>query len=269
MFVNLSVGPFILMYHSIGDNTADPYSVSANSFREQLTWLVDNGYEFVSLSWLHQSLMAGRDKHLRKKVVITFDDGYQDFITNALPILSDHGAPATVFLVTALLGKMAIWDKSVENGKLMTVEEVQAIKAHGISLGSHTATHANLARLTNEELVIQLDHSHDFLAHMGETFFSLSYPWGQWSSRVVNAVRGAGYECALAVGQHTRLTAGNSYVLPRVTMRRDTGQKHFQAQMTKTGLEMELRRGYRAVRNGVPGLQGRHHPVTDAGGREQ
>ena len=52
MITDFSVGPFILMYHSIADNSDDPYSVSVDAFREQITWLCEYGYEVVSLAYL-------------------------------------------------------------------------------------------------------------------------------------------------------------------------------------------------------------------------
>ena len=180
--------------------------------------------------------------------MITFDDGYQDLVDNALPILLDRGVPATVFLVTDMLGGRASWDESGTGERLMSEDEVRSIKAHGISLGSHTTTHANLTRLGHEELKRQLRGSRDRLAHLGESFHVFSYPWGQWSSLVADAVKTSGYECALAVGERMRLEAANAYCLPRITMRRDMDLKHFQSLLSRTRVEMELRRRYRILR---------------------
>ena len=74
------------MYHSIADNPDDPYTVPVDAFRKQISWLTRNGFEIVSLSFLLQSIETRNYGILRKKVVITFDDGYRDFVTNALPI---------------------------------------------------------------------------------------------------------------------------------------------------------------------------------------
>ena len=215
------------MYHSIADNSDDPYSVSVDAFREQISWLSENGFDVVPLSFLLQSIQKHNYRILRKKVVITFDDGYQDFITNALPILLDHKVPATVFLVTDMLGGRASWNEAGTNVRLMSEDEVRYIKTKGISLGSHTATHENLTLLDHEDLQRQLRDSHDRLTHLGESFYAFSYPWGQWSSQIVDAVKASGYECALAVGEQTRLTAANAYFLPRITMTTRHGSKAF------------------------------------------
>ncbi|WP_170242000.1 polysaccharide deacetylase family protein [Geobacter argillaceus] len=185
---------------------------------------------------------------MRKKVVITFDDGCKDFVANALPILQEYGAPATVFLVTDMLGGRSSWNRYAPDVPLMTEDEVRYIKTQGISLGSHTATHAKLTLLDHADLQRQLRDSHDALTRLGESFYAFSYPWGQWSDQVVDAVKAAGFACALAVGELTRLTAADTYRLPRITMTRDMELTRFQSLMTRTRVEMELRRRYRILR---------------------
>lgn len=248
MIPGFGVGPFILMYHAIDDHPNDPYSVTVDAFLDQLSWLSRNGFEVVSLLFLLRSIEARKYGALRKKVVITFDDGYKDFVTNALPILQQHGATATVFLVTEMPGGRSSWNQAGPDMSLMSEDEVRYIKAQGISLGSHTSTHARLTLLEHGELQRQLRDSHDALTRLGETFHSFAYPFGQWSSGVVDAVQAAGYECAVAVGEQTRFTAADRYLLPRVTMRRDMDMKRFQSLLKRTGVEMELRRRYRMVR---------------------
>ena len=248
MMFDFMVGPFILMYHSVTAISDDPYSVSVDAFREQVSWLSEGGFDVVPLSFLLRSIQARETAILKKKVVMTFDDGYQDFADNALPILLDRGVPATVFLVTEMLGGRASWNESGPDKRLMSEDDVRFIKANGISLGSHTATHARLTHLSKEEVQQQLGDSRDRLTDLGESFYAFSYPWGEWSRQVADAVKAAGYECALAVGEQTRLAAPNAYCLPRITMRRDMDLKHFQSLLTRTRVEMELRRGYQAAR---------------------
>ena len=180
--------------------------------------------------------------------MITFDDGSKDFVTNALPILLDRGTTATVFLVTGMLGGRAAWIQSGPHVPLMTEEEVRYIKTRGISLGSHTATHAKLTLLDHRELLRQLRDSHEALTRLGESFYAFAYPFGQWSSQVADAVKASGYECAVAVGELTRLTDVDTFRLPRITMRRDVDMKHFQSLLTRTRVEMEIRRRYRILR---------------------
>lgn len=234
------------MYHSIAIGGDDPYCVSPAAFVEQLAWLRRQGFEVVPLSFVSGAIKAGKRRTLRRKVVITFDDGCEDFLANALPVLLDHGYPATVFLVTDMLGGQASWNESGAHVRLMSEADARYVKKHGISLGSHTATHADLTRLSDQrELQRQLTGSRDTLTSLGETFYAFSYPWGQWSWETITAVRDSGYECAVAVGEQTRVAAADVYRLPRITMTYDMDMSRFASRLTRTKLEKELRRRYR------------------------
>ncbi len=248
MLTDYLVGPFILMYHSVDSSTDDPYSVSVEAFHDQIAWLAEYGFDVVPLSFLYQSLQIRNYSSLRKKIVLTFDDGYKNFITYALPLLLDSGSTATVFIVTDMLGGSSSWTKSGQHDQLMSEEDVCYIKDQGISLGSHTSTHANLPLLDKNELQRQLRDSHVKLSCLGESFYALSYPWGQWSNQVVDVVKSSKFVCALAVGEQTRLTAGNAFCLPRIIMRRDVSLERFKSLLVRTRMEMEICRRYRLLR---------------------
>src|SRR5665213_3134267 len=106
----------ILMYHSISNRQemGHPYYRTVTSpevFAKQMQYLHDNGYSALSLSdavkWL-EGPSGGRP------VVITFDDGFQDFYTSAFPILTKLGLSATMFLPTAYIGDTCQSFKGVE-----------------------------------------------------------------------------------------------------------------------------------------------------------
>lgn len=251
MMSRWGVGPSILMYHSIAEGLEDPYAVPASRFQNQVSWLLEHGFEPVPLAVIVNRLKRGDYQSLKRKVAFTFDDGYRDFLTAALPVLLRHKVPATVFIVAGMHGEKAVWSGNSKQVQLLTEDEIRHIRAQGIALGSHTMTHADLTTLDQEELYRQLTESRARLRDLGESFYAFSYPWGQWSSQVVDAVKASGYECAVTVGEQMRLTAANSYLLPRITMRRDMDLNRFQSLLTRTRVEMELRRGYEALRLGL------------------
>jgi len=152
------------IYPHVPDHSDEPYSVSVNAFRQKISWIIEHGFDVVSLSFLLRSIQRRNYSLLKKKVVITLDDGYKDFLTNASPILLDHKATATVFLVTDMLGGSASWNNAGPDEQLMSEDEVRSIKAHGITLGSHTVTHANLSLLDWNDLQRQLSDSRGCLA---------------------------------------------------------------------------------------------------------
>jgi peptidoglycan/xylan/chitin deacetylase (PgdA/CDA1 family) len=217
------------MYHSVTDGEpSDPFGVSRKVFGDQISWLIDQDYQFMSLDTLVQSRKTGVFPKRRKQVFLTFDDGYNDFYINALPILLRHRLPATVFLVTEMLGQTSTWSSFGQEVPLMTEVEVHQVKDQGISLGSHTMTHVDLTTLGNEELGRQLVTSQITLSDFGETFFSLSYPWGRHTDREVAAVKAAGYKCAVTVGGSINYFRTDSFRLGRLAIHRDLDLEAFQ-----------------------------------------
>jgi peptidoglycan/xylan/chitin deacetylase (PgdA/CDA1 family) len=100
----------ILLYHRVAEGFADPWSlcVAPANFREQMAVLAARGVR--PLDGLLADLAAG---HRARSVVVTFDDGYADFCTTALPMLRAHGVPTTLFVTTGTLGGGAEfwWDE--------------------------------------------------------------------------------------------------------------------------------------------------------------
>lgn len=229
MISRWGAGPYILMYHSIAEGSDDPYTVPPNRFQDQVSWLVEHGFEFLPLSYLVKVLKDGDYKNLRNKVAITFDDGYRDFLTDALPVLLHYKVPATVFIVAGMLGSNASWSENSKHAQLMTEDEIRHISSQGINLGSHTMTHANLVVVDQEVLLNELEESRSKLRELGESFYPLSYPWGQWCSRILDAVIDSGYDCAMTVGGKMRPRRTDIYCLPRLAISGDMDIRAFKS----------------------------------------
>lgn len=105
-------GGLVLGYHRIIDQPWDPLGlcVHPSHFRQQLEVLREL-YTPISLRELVQALRQGTE--LKHYVALTFDDGYGDFIENALPMLQDLDMPATVFITTGCTGRTFWWDDVV------------------------------------------------------------------------------------------------------------------------------------------------------------
>ena len=92
----------ILLYHQI-DRGSNPkyYSnfVSKESFEKHIEFLWKRGYSFLALKDLLE-FFKGKHSTPSKSVIVTFDDGYLDNLTNGWPILKRYGARATIFLTT-------------------------------------------------------------------------------------------------------------------------------------------------------------------------
>src|SRR5882724_11355732 len=88
-----AMGVRILMYHSIGDNSEDPHAISTSEFARQMDELGRHRDCVVDLPSAIHMLKRGQD--LISKIVLTFDDAYEDFLLNAAPILMQFKFPAT------------------------------------------------------------------------------------------------------------------------------------------------------------------------------
>jgi len=169
----------ILMYHSISDEDETklhPYYRTATSpsvFAQHTQYLHDSGYSAVDVPEAVRLLQNG--SLTSKPVVITFDDGYRDFYTQAFPALNRYGFTATVFLPTSFIGKAPIQFKGKD---CLTWNEVRELRKHGITFGSHTVTHPQLSTLepgaVKDEVVSSKRTIED---NLGEAVDCFAYPF--------------------------------------------------------------------------------------------
>jgi peptidoglycan/xylan/chitin deacetylase (PgdA/CDA1 family) len=211
----LHPGGVILAYHNvvrrrhtppIGDPGAH---LALEGFVEQMRWLRAR-YQVVPLAELLARLDAGRS--LRGLLALTFDDGYRGTLLEAIPVLQGLGLPATIFVVGDAPGRTTPfwWDAAVEDRPATAhltpahlpagwTELRSAVRA-GFEIGAHSMHHDDLTQLEVAELIDDLGGCADRLAlHLGVRPTSFAYPYGRWNARVRNAVRNAGYTCAVTL----------------------------------------------------------------------
>ncbi|WP_329225446.1 polysaccharide deacetylase family protein [Streptomyces sp. NBC_00111] len=193
--------PWILTYHSVSDPTDDPYgiTVSADRLDEQLTWLRRRGLTGVGISALLRARATGQ----RGLVGLTFDDGYADFVDEALPVLRAHGCTATVFVLPGRPGGSNTWDPLGPRRPLLTEEGIRTVAAAGMEVGSHGMLHQDLTALPDDELREETHGSRDALRRiLRQEPAGFCYPYGTADLRVAGSVRDAGYAygCALVPG---------------------------------------------------------------------
>ena len=134
----------VLLYHRIADDGPvglARYRLSTEMFRAQMTWLRRNGYHTIvseELAWF----LANNHPFAGRPVMISFDDGFQDFADQAWPILRMHDFRAEVFVVTDAVGQTAQWDAQLgEPAPLMDAPTIVRLASEGVSFGSHLASH--------------------------------------------------------------------------------------------------------------------------------
>jgi peptidoglycan/xylan/chitin deacetylase (PgdA/CDA1 family) len=209
--------PWVLMYHSIADVDSDPLNITASpaTFEAQLHWLYARGLRGTSLS----GLLAASERDARKLVGLTFDDGYADFATTAVPILRRYGFTATVYVLADRLGGSNEWDAGAPEKPLMTKAQVREVADAGMEVGSHGLRHLSLPLLTPRRLAAEVGHSREILGELvGWPVPSFAYPYGHFGDREIDAVRAAGYRHACGVGRArpgTRHAMSRSFVAER------------------------------------------------------
>jgi peptidoglycan/xylan/chitin deacetylase (PgdA/CDA1 family) len=127
-------------------------------------------------------------------VVITFDDGLRSVIDNALPILKKYNIPATFFIPTGYIGKIADWENKSHQERysesVITKEDIANLPYKIISVGSHTISHKDLTNLSENEILNEIKHSKDTLESiLNKKIEMLSFPYGAYNSEISQLAR--------------------------------------------------------------------------------
>lgn len=177
----------ILMYHYISTppEDADVYrvdlSVEPAVFREQMAYLVANGYSTIDLYDLSMAI-TGKLQLPPKPVIITLDDGYVDNYQNAFPVLREFGLRATFFVVTEFI------DKGYAG--YMNWAMIEEMAAAGMRIESHSKTHPDLRGQAHDYLIWQILGSQETLAaHIGYPPRYFSYPSGQYDEATIEVLK--------------------------------------------------------------------------------
>ena len=196
----------VLMYHRVGEAHNDwerKYCVSARRFANHMQALVHAGWKAVAIddffAWLDGTAQLPEQSFL-----LTFDDGFLGVHEHAAPVLAALGWPATMFLVSQLIGQRDSWcedhNPSGATYPLMDASQIRELRMQGFSFHSHTRNHADLPALDDRELHDQLAGARDDLqALLGDSVDYLAYPYGHYDERVLHAAQAVGYRAAFSV----------------------------------------------------------------------
>lgn len=185
------------MYHYIRVNP-DPadrmgynLSVTPETFAAQVEYLTRQGYRAISIGQLVAHLRENQPLP-PKPIILTFDDGYRDFYTNAYPVLKRYGQKGTVFVITGLIG----------NKEYLTWEQIMELATDGIDFGAHTVHHPDLQRTGEGQAAIEIKASKEALElALGKSIIAFGYPSGRYNDSVVNLVKAAGFQAAVTTQQ--------------------------------------------------------------------
>ena len=207
-----------LMYHSVsavGGPLSD-LAVPRDRLAEQLGALTAAGYRLVGLSDALDRLERGSTE---KVLAVTFDDGYHDFLTAGVPVLTELGAGATLYASVGHLGERAGWlgRWAPDFGRLLTWGELAEVAGAGIEIGNHSLLHHPLDVLPSAELREETGRSREELEQrLQQRVRSFAYPHGYNGARVRAAVLAAGHDNATEVGRRLHRPGERRFAVPRL-----------------------------------------------------
>jgi peptidoglycan/xylan/chitin deacetylase (PgdA/CDA1 family) len=215
----LSRGLRILTYHRVAEIPVDPFSVPPRDFATQMQILSDTRAVFS----LEATLEALDGDGAVPRIVLTFDDGTKDFVTDVLPVLSRLGLPATLYVSPALVGR---------EGYLDWNDLALVSRTPGITLGSHGFDHQSLGKLDPGEVWLQVSRSRQEIEdRLGRSVASMAYPYGtrrDFNESVKRLVQKAGYQAACTSLNGVNRSQANRYELRRTKIEQGDQEVFFE-----------------------------------------
>ena len=142
----------------------------------------------------------------------SFDDGYENNYTYAFNILKKHEFPATIFVVTDLVGTPGF----------LTWDEINEMTQHGIFIGSHTRTHPYLPDLSYEQQRKEILESRQILKEkLDQPINFFCYPTGGFNEQIKRLVKEAGYLGATTTNRGYDRLNRDVYELKRIRLKTD------------------------------------------------
>ena len=186
--------PTVLMYHSISAANTFFFTVSPAVLRRQLEYLADQRHEFITLDAIAAHYQAGQALP-DQAVCLTFDDGYQDNLTAALPILAEFHCPAAVYVVSDFVKQPTAQTRL----PICSLNELRQLAAHPlITIGGHTQSHRKLVRLSAAEAAAEIGNGKAQLEDwLGQSVRHFAYPHGSYTPQTLELVQNAGFRTAV------------------------------------------------------------------------
>lgn len=226
---NSKSNPLILMYHSIDNKKLKKLKglrVSIKNFEKQIAYLHKKGYKSYTLC----EMIEKRENLSPKSVVITFDDGYKDNLTNALPILQKYNFKATIFVIINRFDNDWALYRKIKNANVvnhidkLSDDDIKKLLNSGlIEIGAHTLNHKNFHSISFEEKKEEIIKSKKILE---EKFHikckTFSYPFGIYEKGDEEIVKKAGFIGAVTTKtKRVDLNMDNIYLLPRINIKNE------------------------------------------------
>lgn len=174
----------ILMYHHIrdfndpNDSIGTNLSVKPTTFSAQLDLMASRGYETINFIDILNNNIPN------KPVILTFDDGYDNFFINAYPEIKKRNMKAVANIIV----------NNIDKPGYMTVEQIIEISNNNIEIGSHTISHPDLSVAKETKTINEISESKARLETIiSKQIISFCYPSGKFNENTKLITQEAGY----------------------------------------------------------------------------
>jgi peptidoglycan/xylan/chitin deacetylase (PgdA/CDA1 family) len=215
----------VLMYHKVDafvpprDAVGRDLTVTPDAFASQLRYLRDHRIATITAATLARELAAGRRPE--HAVVLTFDDGYDDAATVALPLLRAYGARGTFYVSSGFVG----------TPRHLTWKQLREMRAAGMEVACHGTNHLDLSTLDRAGQSAEAGGCMKRFARWlgGEPPQTYAYPAGKYDAITLALMHDLGIAAAFTERPGTVRDLVHPYELPRRRVRHDDGLAQFAA----------------------------------------
>jgi peptidoglycan/xylan/chitin deacetylase (PgdA/CDA1 family) len=189
------------MYHRVSPvSVFDQLTVTPGRFETQMRALAESARVLTLAQAVAELSSGGR---LKPGVVVTFDDGYLDNLSCALPILEKYQIPACIFVTANFAEQTHAHPRYPDSGSRLHLDrdDIRRLAGHRlVTIGSHTISHPYLQQVPAEQCRSEIAGSRALISRMtGKPVDFFCYPSGDLGSREVALVTEAGYAAAVTV----------------------------------------------------------------------
>ena len=188
--INTKSGVIALMYHRFNENKYPSTNIRNEVFLEHLTEINKSEIEFITFNKFEKVIKTNIGKNY---LLLTIDDAFESFYSNAWPILKNKKIPFILFVSTREIGKYGY----------MTWEQIKEISTSNlVTIGNHSHSHEYLIDWENNKIITDLETSIKiFKEKLGYSPEIFSYPFGEYSTSLKKIVSDLNFK--FAFGQHS------------------------------------------------------------------
>ena len=205
-----------MLHRVVEQRSEDPnqreLEVTPEYLEQVISKYLKNGYTFVPIDSVFNA---------HRFVCLTFDDGYRDNYTTALPILKRLGIPFAIYISTNFIdNKRPMWWYPNEN-LCLSRDELKTLDTEPLcTICAHTVSHPRLDTLTSENQRKEIADSKETLEQwLGHPIDHFSYPHGAYNDDTISIVRDCGFRTALMAWGGTVRLGDNPFLLHRIELK--------------------------------------------------